>query len=101
MAVLAQQLLECVALEALRPDSAADANVNEQRQPESSAAFDSIDGFNKLRRVIAPAVVAPGEEGRLGHGGHAKDNTLCLNDSEDNIILALEFRTNQGSKTLF
>ena len=66
---LSQQLLECVTLEALRPNSATNANVNEQRRLEASAAFDSIDGLDKLGRMVAPAVVAPGEKGRLGHFG--------------------------------
>ena len=50
MAVLAEQLLECVALEALGPHCASDANVNEHRRLEATTAFDSIDSLDKLGR---------------------------------------------------
>jgi hypothetical protein len=66
MAVLAQQLLESWAGKASRPDGPPYADVNEDWRLKASAQFDRIDGFDKLGRVIAPAVVAPGEK-RYGH----------------------------------
>ena len=71
MAVRPEQLLEGVALEALGPDGSPDANVHEDRRLESSAGFDGIDGLDKLGRVVAPAVVAPGEDGCAFHSRHS------------------------------
>ncbi len=67
VSVLTQQLLKCWSGESCRPDGPPDADVNEERRLDSPVGFDGIDGINKIGRVIASAVVAPGEEGRR-HG---------------------------------
>ena len=63
MAILSQQLLESWAGKASRPDRPPDADINEERRLETSVRFDRINGFDELRRVVAPAVVAEGEDG--------------------------------------
>ena len=88
MAVLAQQLLECVPLEALRSDSSSDANIHKQGRLEASAVFHSIDSFDKLGRMISPTVIAPREDCCLGHSGSPTCCGLCFRRSSNAITNA-------------
>ena len=63
MSVLAHESLKRRSGEARCPDRPPDADVHEDRRLEPPAGFNRIDSLNKLGRVVAPAVVAPGEEG--------------------------------------
>jgi hypothetical protein len=63
MSVLAEQPLEGWSLKAQRTHGPPDSDTNEERRAEPSAGLDSIHRFDKIGGVIAPAIVAPGEEG--------------------------------------
>src|SRR5262249_25940350 len=62
-----QELLKGVSLEALGTNPAPNANIHEHRGGEPPTGFNSTHGFEKLRRGVAPAIVAPSKESRGIH----------------------------------
>lgn len=81
MSARPHQLLGSVSDEARGPNIAPDSDVNEGRRLESPAGFDGINSLDKLGRGVAPAVVAPGEDGRFVHIDHARKTLLASSSS--------------------
>src|SRR5690242_10485700 len=64
MAARSQQSLECSPRKARCTDYPPNANVNKHWRLETSTRLDGIDSFDEMRRMIAPTVISPGEDGK-------------------------------------